>query len=231
MIVSPPDVPHMKQLRLLYPNLFFFVDSSTPTIHLNCHRFFIYQEIYKTVAFDADLIFLCDSRDVLFQKNLEEYPFDESIDLFVFQEGVLIKNEPLFNVPWLEALEYYINEPILSKIQDQYVICCGTTLGKVNAIQLYIQHMCTILEDYQISFNLDQGIHNYLLYENKLGLRIQFMSNADHVVNTVACDAHLVNDQDQIITSDGVVSYVVHQYDRFSKELKTRISKKYNFMI
>jgi hypothetical protein len=77
--------------------------------------------------------------------------------------------------------------------------------------------------------NLDQGIHNYLVYLQKLPLRISFLHNHDHIVNTVGCDAHLVNDQGQIISSDGEVSYVVHQYDRFSNELKEKLPKRYNF--
>jgi hypothetical protein len=79
--------------------------------------------------------------------------------------------------------------------------------------------------------NLDQGIHNYLLYMDKLGLRIKYMENKDHLVNTVACDTHIVNEMNKIVTSDGEVSYIVHQYDRFSAELKKKISMKYNFMM
>ena len=229
MVVSPNDVKHLQILRPIYPNLFFFVDSSVPSIHINCHRFFVYKHLFETFNFYTDFIFLCDSRDVLFQKNMEDYPLDETVDLYAFQEGVEIKNEPLFNIPWLQALEYYLNEPILSEIQEQKVICCGTTLAKVNVMKTYINKMCSIIEENNIKLNLDQGIHNYLLYLNKLSLRIQFMTNSDHLVNTVACDAHLLNDQDQIVSSDGKVSYVVHQYDRFSEELKKRISKKYNF--
>lgn len=230
-IISPNEIQLLHKLRIEYPNVFFFVDTSTPSTHLNCHRFFVYQYLFQHQAFDVDLLLLCDSRDVLFQKNIEEYPYSDDIDLYAFQEGVLLKNETLCNVPWIQILEIYMDTPILEHIKDNPVICCGTTIAKVPAMIRYVDTMCHILDTYQINMNLDQGIHNYLLYMNKLGLRIKYMENKDHLVNTVACDTHLVNELNKIVTSDGEVSYIVHQYDRFSDELKQKISIKYNFTI
>jgi hypothetical protein len=230
-VISPSDVPIVTELRRHYQKINFLVDSSRPRIHINCHRFFLYQYVFQNHTFDTDMIFLCDSRDVLFQRNIEDYPYTSDIEFYAFQEGVLLKNEPTCNIPWIRMLEGYINEPIYESIKEYPVICCGTTLATPSAMILYVNEMCSLLDRYHIRLNLDQGIHNYFIYMNKLPFRIKLLSNADHLVNTVACDAHLINESNQIITSDGEISYVVHQYDRFSKDLKERISTKYNFRI
>lgn len=231
MVVQPCDLPIMKRIKTIYPKVMVIVDESIIQSHLNCHRFFTFENILKQQAFDSTHVFLCDSRDVLFQKNIEDYPFDNTKDLYVFQEGVLFKDEPKFNIPWIKMLESIMKEYYYDVIQDKPVICCGTTLGTIETMKQYVTTMCTILRTYNIRYNLDQGIHNLMVYHNFLNCSIQSLSNTDNVVNTVACDEHLLNDQDQIVNKQGTVSYIVHQYDRFAPELKKRISKKYNFMI
>ena len=61
--------------------------------------------------------------------------------------------------------------------------------------------------------------------------RICFTSNSDNLVNTVGNDLHRVNEEGRIVNKHDEVSWVVHQYDRFSQELKQKISVKYDFTI
>lgn len=63
-------------------------------------------------------------------------------------------------------------------------------------------------------------------------INIKLLSNKDNVVNTVGCDIHRLNDENNIVNKENEISYVVHQYDRFSEDFKLRISTKlgYNFV-
>ena len=174
---------------------------------------------------------LCDSRDVLFQKNIEEYPYDKIVDIYGFLEGITIEKEQVFNARWIKHIEQLIKENIYDKICKNNVICCGTTIGKKESIIHYVNHMCEILKKYQIRTNLDQGLHNYMLYFNTLNKNIKLLSNEDNLVNTVGNDLHKINESKLIVNKNDDVSWIVHQYDRFSNELKKNISIKYDYTI
>jgi len=38
----------------------------------------------ENVSFDCEYLLICDSRDVLFQKNVEEFPYDPEIDTYIY---------------------------------------------------------------------------------------------------------------------------------------------------
>jgi hypothetical protein len=62
-------------------------------------------------------------------------------------------------------------------------------------------------------------------------MNIKLLSNDDNLVNTVGNDLHKINEDKLIVNKNSDISWVVHQYDRFSNELKKLISVKYNYMI
>ena len=62
-------------------------------------------------------------------------------------------------------------------------------------------------------------------------MNIKLLSNEDNLVNTVCNDVHKINNNNLIVNSLNEISYVVHQYDRFSLDLKQKISTKYDFTI
>ena len=76
--------------------------------------------------------------------------------------------------------------------------------------------------------NLDQGLHNYILYCNTLRLNVQLLSNENNLVNTVGNDLHKINATKLIVNKKDEVSWIVHQYDRFSPELRKQISAKFS---
>jgi len=231
LIISANDKPVIRLLKKKYNNIFPIVDNLPKKTHVNCHRFFCIQHLLKRVMFDCDYFLICDSRDVLFQKNIETYPYDSDIDIYGFQEGITIAEEKVFNTPWIKIIEQIVNEPVYDIIANNKIICCGTTIGKFDAIKKYINTMCDIIETNNITMNLDQGIHNYLLYLNKLELNVKILSNNDNLVNTIGNDAHILDEEGHILNRNNEISYVVHQYDRCSTDIREKISKKYNFRI
>jgi len=234
IIIKETDLPILKLLKIKYKNIICLFDDleKNSLMHVNNHRFFIKQKYLKTISFECDYLLLCDFRDVLFQKNIENYDFND-IDLFGFLEGIKINQELACNTPWLKKLEEIFNESFYEKISNENVICCGTTIGSINSIKQYVDLMCYYISKYNIYTNLDQGIHNYLFYLNKFnGLNVKLLSNDDNLVNTVCCDVKILDGNNNIVNKNNNISYIVHQYDRFPFDLKKKISHKhgYNFM-
>ena len=230
IIINYDDFQIIKLLKEKYINVYPLIDSISKKTHINCHRFFCINSLLNSQTINSEYILLCDSRDVLFQKNLEDYQYDPSIDIYGFLEGITIEKEQVFNARWIRQLDAILKLNIYDKIHKNSVICCGTTIGKKDAIKKYVDQMCDIINNNNIITNLDQGIHNYMLYLNTLGLNIKLLSNEDNLVNTTGNDIHKLNENNQIVNKNNGVSYIVHQYDRFPSNLKKHIlNNKYNF--
>jgi hypothetical protein len=231
IIINSSDKPTIKLLKKKYTNVFPIVDNLNKFTHINCHRFFCIQKLLHNISFNCDYMLICDSRDVMFQKNIELYNFDSNVDIYGFLEGIKFNQEMTFNTPWIKMLEQLLNEKIYDKIYNLNIICCGTTICKKDVMVKYVDFMCDIISKYNIKTNLDQGIHNYMLYLNKLNVNVKLLSNEDNLVNTVCNDIHKLDDNNNIVNVNNDVSYIVHQYDRFSLEYKQRISSKYNYTL
>lgn len=229
IIIKECDIIHIHKLQQIYTNILYYVDKTKMITHVNNHRFFIIQDYIKNNNIKCEYVFFCDMRDVLFQKNLNEYILNDSIDLYGFTEGVRIHQNTI-NIDWIKKLENIMNEDFYDKISDNFVICCGTTLAKLDAFKKYIDIMCKILTKFKIVENLDQGIHNYIIYLTHIkDIHIKLLSNQDNFVNTVGCDHKLLDENNNIVNKENSVSYIVHQYDRFSQDLRIKISNKLGF--
>ena len=230
IIISPKDVTHLVRLQALYKNVNYLIDTIPIEHDINVHRFFVFKKVLMQIASQSTYIFLCDARDVLFQKNLELFNLDPTVDLYGFLEGKKIVDETYCNTPWLKDLERVMKTSFYDAIKDKYVICCGTTLAKSASMLVYVKQMCDIVQKFNIQTNLDQAIHNYMLHFNTLkNVRIKLLSNIDNLVNTVGMDVHRMNNADNVVNEMGFISYVVHQYDRFSQPVLNRLSKKHGF--
>lgn len=234
IIVHASDVSNIDLLKIKYNNIFLLLDDleKNPLMHVNNHRFFVMQKYLDALEFESDYILSCDFRDVLFQKNIENYDYDNNTDLYGFLESIKMKQDVNCNTPWMKSLEVIFDESFYDTIANEYVICCGTTIGTIKAIRYYVDMMCNYILKYNIHPNLDQGIHNYMFYCNKLSaINVKLLSNEDNLVNTVGCAPKLLDENDNIVNSNNDISYIVHQYDRYPIELKQKISKKlgYNF--
>lgn len=232
IIIKIIDLPIINKLKKKYNNLHEYIDvNNKKNIFINYHRFFVYEQFLSKINLSSDYLLICDSRDVLFQKNIEEYNFSSNIDLYIFEENKKFYEDKIFNTMWIKQIEKIINIKFYNLISDNYIICAGTIIGNLNAIKKYINLMVNILTKYKNKIN-DQGILNYMIYMNKLeGLQIKSLTNSDNLVNTVGFDVHRINEDNKIVNSNNEVSWIVHQYDRFPIELKTKLSTKYNFII
>jgi hypothetical protein len=228
-IVKPDDLPHIVRLQCVYPNVHVLIDTSEPRMHMLCHRFGVIRNHVAEIA-PCDYVFLCDSRDVLFQKNMEDVPLDPTVDLHVFEEDILIR-DCFINRQWIQDLGTFLKQDIYTDLSANPVICAGTTLCSRRHLPTYLDAMMLVLEQPSIPshYNIDQAVHMLLCYTKPW--KIQRHSNDDNLVNTLHYGVKALNDKDQIVNQRGDISVIVHQYDRLPADWKKRLSTKYDFSL
>jgi len=221
------DLPILEKLKEEYPKV-----EAVPCVlsrfntHMQSSRFkFMAEFLEKEKDLEYDYLFICDSRDVLFQKNIEEFLLKG--DLYAFEEEQVIEKCP-FNSHWIRDVERVLGRQV--PIQHNTVICSGTVIVSKQAVLKYLNTMSDIMLDPRwVTYPADQGPHNYICYENPLGLDIQFSSNKDNLVNTVGYGHKEVLNH-KIVNAQQEISYVVHQYDRMTPEQRKEISVHYSFV-
>lgn len=225
------DIEKINQLRKTYSNVYYYLNETPKIGHINNYRFYAFNDFLNKAGLDSDYILLSDARDVLFQKNIEDYEFDNKYDLFVFNEPFPIYKDLNCNVPWIKDVEQTIGEEFYDDIYDYPVICCGTTIGKVEALRKYIYTMCCFFADFNVIKPLDQGYHMYLIHTDRLDMNVRRLCNDHGLVCTVGCIPPKLNDENKIINDNNEVAYIVHQYDRYPNAVKQKLSDKYYFFL
>ena len=182
-------------------------------------RYAIYKEVLSKFPTIENFI-ICDSRDVFFQNN----PFKKSYkkDLIFFLEEQKIKNDKR-NSLWLKNT---VGIKEFEKIKDNLISCCGVVIGNYDGIRNYVSLMSEYLykKPFQRSWKhklifrpikpYDQGIHNFLIYNN-------FFSNYEIVKNQNGLVANISymsnfkkNKFGKMINDLGEEYDIVHGYDR-----------------
>lgn len=80
-VIQEKDKPILDKLKVNYKNVSYFVDNVVNPRHCQQKRYYIYKNILDT-ELNTDYVLLCDSRDVFFQKNIEDYPLDDLLMYF-----------------------------------------------------------------------------------------------------------------------------------------------------
>ncbi|MEO2176619.1 MAG: hypothetical protein ABGY96_21270 [bacterium] len=202
---------------------------------INCYRYRYYYEILQSQANKYDYVVLSDSRDVLFQRDISEYPFDPETDMFFAEEEKLIK-DCVFNSGWILDL---FGQKTLEDLKSKVVLCSGTTVGKTHAIMNYLalmnKHVTNVEDEFHQRFGhlggVDQGIHNYIYYKNELPeLAIKTMHNSENLFYTIGhvakddANRKFLNSESQFINKDGQLCYCIHQFDRLDESVLGRIT-------
>jgi hypothetical protein len=199
---------------------------SPERFHIQCERYFSYQEILKGSKLNSSHIFLCDVSDLYFQKN-PFFKIDWAADLDFFLEDRNIEDCP-YNSAWIE---FAYGKTDLERLRAKTISCSGSTFGRTEAIAFYLERMCEELRSHAASsphlpIGLDQGIHNFLLRSGffanfELGLH----SNSEALVGTLGYSSKQINEEGFFVCPEGRVFSVVHQWNRANVSLLTRIVK------
>jgi len=187
---------------------------------------------YSEVCRDYDWCFATDFRDVFFQADPFASP-REGYDLVLAEEfaSVTIKTCP-YNSKWIKTCW---GEPFLVDIGDNTPICSGTIMGTPHGFEVLMTAMLSEMEATSQTKGCsarDQGHLNYLYFANKLSVPVLVEPRGTGIVNTIgyitprSTIGDFLNPNGLVKNTDGSVSSVVHQYDRFPemKALVVRLS-------
>lgn len=164
-----------------------------------------------------DKILITDTRDVIFQAD----PFKNKLfdNLIFFLEDKIIK-ECNHNSRWIKKL---YNKKELKNIEDCFISCSGTTIGKYNYIIEYLDIMKEhINKTRYISINqnkgTDQGNHNFIIHNNILS-NYKILKNSDGYVATLSNSNPANFKYKKYFQNKNNKKFnIIHQYDRFMKK-------------
>ena len=193
-------------------------------------RFEEFKQFLDKREFPQDsYILLCDSRDVLFQRNINDIVLTNK-DLYVSTEP---RTTTMFNI------ENIVNDPLIKKHSNNKEICCGTIIATYEFTKKYLNDFCNYLAMYpklrvkQTSgLQSDQYLLNYLVYCKYNRYNIEFINMNNQLILTLGNSEYKLNDNDEFVTNTEQVYYIVHQYDRTNKDTRRRLSLKHkcNFL-
>jgi hypothetical protein len=181
------------------------------------YRFSFYYDYLKDKLDKYRLVFLIDSRDVVFQQNPSLYKnFGE---LNFFQESKKVKesesNSISFKALW--------GKKIFDKYKENYIACAGTTIGESKYILGYLDKMIKNIKYWDKPY--DQPLHYYLIYSGAFPISKKF-KNLHGPVLTVGNSENkelIYDKKGNLINKDGSIIPILHQYDR-----KTSLLFKFN---
>ena len=191
---------------------------------LSCSRNIMYYLFLLKHRNNYSKVMLTDVRDVIIQRDPFDFEGFKGLCCFLEDKAKTIGSCKI-NSGWvLEAFD----EKVLKEIGDNYISCAGVVYGTVPAMLEYLKNMIEILTRIEAKWAFDQAVHNYLIRTNKLK-EVTLFENENGPVYTVG-DKKFVsfhfNEDDQIVSDEGVIVNVIHQYDRHP-ELIDRLFRKY----
>ncbi len=213
LIIKEEDKSKIDKLMETYKNVYYYLDKVDNNMQAREKRYFIFQEMFKSLELQTDYILLCDTDDIYFQKNIELFPIDPSIDIFFFEEDVNISN----------------GVSIKNSQENKKAISSGAIFGKKNGIETYVDKMCRLM-----TTQIDKIMQNYLIYcEGIPDITVDFLKNSDNLVNNLqGASFRFINGSNHIINSEKEPSYIVQKWGTLPEYMTSRISAryaKYNF--
>ena len=206
---------------IIYPipdNPFFYKNSL-------CYRWEVYANFLKENKDKYNIVFTCDIRDSIFQKDIFEYYNYDKPFFGVGLEDFILSNK--LNKAWLLKIvdenlfyNFFANKP---------VICAGVLIGTPDK---FIELQSAFKKIYERKIiTADQGILNYLIYYEKLFndsliVRDHYNGYIMSLAGTNRARLNLDKD-DNVLNYNGQIAAVVHQYDRHY-DITYKFNRKFN---
>lgn len=237
LFVDPKEITklqsHFHRYNVMLKS-FCFYDIAETTVHnsryIKCLEF-----LHDHIEYEN--ILLCDTKDVIFQKDPFESLAKDSLFFFQEDSGIRIADEMAYNGGWIYSA---YGEEILHNIFPYNIICSGTILGSREKILVlldtvkseFLKIRSTRPDTYR-SMILDQAVVNYLARFNKEIIDIsQIKVNGDIVATIGISASEDPQRRDEILISghhmlvNGFDPSIIHQYDR-NPILKNLYDSKY----
>ncbi len=175
-------------------------------------RHFLYLEYLKGKQ-SANMVMLCDMRDVIFQHDpFIIHPFDKI--------HVAVEDAKIMDCQYNQEWNFKIfGGHYLSLILNDEIICAGTTWGLYPKIISYLDYMTSELVKYEKvkigdEIIADQALHNRWCKENSDYIYKHINSSGSVFTMGHSKIIHF-NRNGELINELGQPYAVVHQYDRF----------------
>jgi hypothetical protein len=174
-------------------------------------------------------VFICDARDVVFQRNIFDHVNRYEEGLFAFQETtkMIIKN-CVYNSKWIRDC---YGKAELDRIGNHSIICAGTILGSWRAMIDYLSIVEQITRNRYQQCN-DQGIHNHIVHIDGVNnTKIHIIPHESGFIGTLGYAATYSRNQfGLILNENGQVYAVLHQFDR-SKPVNDQFEIEYQLWL
>ena len=152
-------------------------------------------------------VLLADIRDVIFQSD----PFvPPPVDLEIALESATV-GDSKYNHDWLS--EVY-GSTVARTLSTCVVACAGTVRGTKDAILSFSDEMVNELSRHPCWGIHDQAILNYLLRSGRLKDAKPILNGSGPIYTVGALAELCVDSRGLILTPDGDLPAIVHQYDR-----------------
>jgi hypothetical protein len=215
--ILPPLLRHPRVLDHLGMSLQHF-------FHIACGRYFVYYSYLYPRRHSYLAVLLTDVRDVIFQGDPFHYANGAALCCFM-DPAVRLGDEPV-NTEWVTTT---FGAAWCASRRGKRIACSGTTMGDIDSILGYLQEMCIemarALPRIAGLLGVDQAVHNYLLWEDRLPGAL-LCENGRHAVMTLKnadIGALRRDGAGRLLNGDGNPAPVLHQYD-FHPALVSRIN-------
>jgi hypothetical protein len=196
----------------------FFWDITFVPFHFMLSRNFSYYSWLRAMENRNryfDRIFLTDVRDVVFQSDPFTAAPPGELVVFLEDQSATLDTCP-YDAYWVRSSA---GKHVFDELRGRRISCAGTVLGTWTGILRYLLQIqlgafeCAIPA--RLLEGIDQGIHNVLLYRNRLR-SATVVENGEHVftMGTVPQRNVIVTPENKIADRRGRVCPVLHQYDR-----------------
>jgi hypothetical protein len=236
------DDNNTKEVGDLYSIIYISADDYYPE-HLKVYRSDIsfihslrwiiinnYLSILQVKGQVFDNVFVCDSHDTLFQRDVFANMATYTPGLYAFLEDKSMNfRNCIHNNDWVR---YCYGATEVEKLLDKPISCSGTVLGTWSAMLSYLSVMQIQILNTPISCKQnggsDQGIHNYIIHNSKIpNVTIHHVSHESGFVATLHYARSLKRNQfGLVVNENGTIYSVVHQWNR-SKQLIAQYENEY----
>ena len=189
--------------------------------HLFYRRHLLYLRFLRANRMKYDRVFLTDARDVFFQADPFAWNPPPGVHLFLEESTNRIGSSEC-HINWINS---QFGPEALDQIKTDVVSCAGTVYGDIDGIMKYLSAMVdgTMQARSLEHPDGDQGIHNYLLYQNPLP---EFIVHDNRhgplmTLGVMKPEEIRMNPDGWVINDDGRIPAVLHQYDRHPEVEKT----------
>jgi hypothetical protein len=193
-------------------------------LNVYCVRYPLYYLYLAGKEERYENVMLTDVRDVIFQRNPFDFPNKGELCVFLEDE-----RERLVDCRFNTLLiNHGYGETVLKEIGENLISCSGVTIGGYAAIMRYLELMVDqMIRMKGHPIGMDQGVHNFLLYKEKLtGARV--FANDSGPVFTMGKTVDLptkFNQEGMVLNKAGEIANVLHQYDRHIEHGKLTLNE------